>query len=1452
MNEQMMDPTEGSKTYKVFLAYPAADVAGFRNDLKIMLENAGFTVLPAGDPPKDDRGFAKAVEEALAEADCSIHALGAEYGKTFLNDRKTSQAKLQFDLAEKAARAASKSFLRLVWNCPVNSPFVEAEQQEFVNFIQNHTFSGLYYTSVVNPAQLVEDFKNLLAKPENVFNVPKVFDICVVANEQDSKPAQALVDALKDKYNVKSLMIRPSSDDAKFQAVWAIPRSKLAVVYFKEATDWAAAFIKEIWKRAGGVSSGTPYLLLGEDEPRRNRFVKFRGPQIVPSVVPAQDVGKAVEEAFRTVEKSGRLDDEIYCPYTGIRPFNENESIFFKGREKHIDRIVEMLQARKFVMVTGSSGDGKSSLIFAGVIPSMKSGFLKATYSRWAVASFRPEREPLRNLTLALSNELRLRDPDVVESALGYGFSALVDLYKKSPIYVDVSSPEWTKATPAERVEMRKQGANLLILVDQFEEFFTNTENYRDNVASPSAQITVNVLLETIRIAQREDLPIYVVFTMRSDYIGQCVAFRGFAEMIGFSTFFVPRLQRDEVQEVIEAPAMLNGNKVAPRLAQRLLNDLGDGIDQLPVLQHALLQMWTGADRGAEPVDLRHYAEVGGLPANRLPAEDRADFDRWFERLPDEKRELYEKPRLRNVLNRHANELYETAHVYVKKTYGVDVPKEEAQRIVRSTFTALTKIDRQRAVRNRSTLLEITRLMGYSDDRCVEVARVVNYFREPGNNFIQPFITDAPESREIGPFTVLDITHESLIRNWERLVEWAEAENKDAEMFAGFKTEIRRWIDNDYHPRFLLSTGMYAFYYEWYKQKQPNPAWVLRYLSQEELNPDTEPLEQAAVFLEDMEEFFRRTRARIERNKRLVYLALGFISLLLVIASFLGWRAFQEAGESKKQTQLALKQKVEADKQKIKADLSSLDAQEQKTLGERKQIEAEYERMQAEKFRKMAEGKAQTAEEAEKMALQEKRIAEINARLAQIQEEQAEKSRFIAEEEKERARISETKANQDRDVAKKQTRESLRNQSLYLAEKAIQETDMGNADVGVLLALEGLPESPDPDDRPYTEQAEAALYYAANAKVNGRPFRIFPGAKNRISLARFSQDGRFLVVASWDKSVVVYDVLTGKASYNALGHDNIIDEAVFTPDGSGLATICRDLYARHFNLVTGKETVYKGHRDNLTAVAPVGKNIATASLDATVQIWNRETGETVHTLRGHKGAVNCMAASGSLLATGGADFSVRLWNSATGDAAGVFSGHAGKINAVKFSGNGAYLASAAGDNTAKVWDVRGGRLVFTLAGHTRAVNAVAFSPDGARLATASSDGSVRVWDPFTGKQLVRIGVGAPAKYVEYSPDGRRLLITVADGNCYLHDGVSFLRLAKFSGHPGDWFKAPFSPGGEYVAVAQAVGNTVSLFRTLPAGFDLINYANRELKTRDLSPEERKRYYVDDPGSIEKK
>src|SRR5437879_2961527 len=94
---------------------------------------------------------------------------------------------------------------------------------------------------------------------------------------------------------------------------------------------------------------------------------------------------------------SEMIEVETICPYTGLRSFTEEESLYFKGRDEQVKKVIAQLEEKKFLMVTGASGDGKSSLIYAGLIPQARAGFFKAQYTNWHIADFRPERTPLAN-----------------------------------------------------------------------------------------------------------------------------------------------------------------------------------------------------------------------------------------------------------------------------------------------------------------------------------------------------------------------------------------------------------------------------------------------------------------------------------------------------------------------------------------------------------------------------------------------------------------------------------------------------------------------------------------------------------------------------------------------------------------------------------------------------------------------------------------------------------------------------------------------------------------------------------------------------------------------------------------------------------------------------------------------------------------------------------------------
>ena len=591
------------------------------------------------------------------------------------------------------------------------------------------------------------------------------------------------------------------------------------------------------------------------------------------------------------------FEDQAICPYTGLRSFTEEESLYFKGREEQINQVIAQLEEKKFLMVTGASGDGKSSLIFAGLLPQARAGFFKARHSNWHVADFRPERSPLQNMATALAGALA-HDKATIEVELSRGFSSLVELYKSSIRYTDVASEAYLHASEDERADIERESGNLIILIDQFEEFFTNPENFPGGVPSQESRLLLNIILETVKISLKEDLPIYVVCTMRSDYIGQCAAFRGLPEFIGFSQFFVPRLQRKELYQVIEEPAILSGNRISKRLIDRLIVDVEEGTDQLPILQHALKEIWKAASNGQEEMDLLHYAMVGGMHGETLPREVKEKFLSWKDQLPEHEKRYLENPGLANVLDIHANKLYEGAAEYCSMHGHPEVTTKQARFIIAMAFACLTRIDESRAVRNRMTLLEITQIINSPLYTTEVVGIVLGIFREPENTLVRPFIQDGGK-HHISQEAVLDITHEALIRNWKLLKKWSDQEFEYYNTFLDFQQQVNRWIEHGKSDDFLLPIGPLTYFENWNKRCRPNQYWINRYHTAEERKDQR--LKQSVIMLKNGKEYLRQSALRLFLTRTFMKYGAGRIAaaagalVLIVLSSFLlyTWRTRQ-------------------------------------------------------------------------------------------------------------------------------------------------------------------------------------------------------------------------------------------------------------------------------------------------------------------------------------------------------------------------------------------------------------------------------------------------------------------------------------------------------------------------------------------------------------------------------
>jgi energy-coupling factor transporter ATP-binding protein EcfA2 len=789
---------------------------------------------------------------------------------------------------------------------------------------------------------------------------------------------------------------------------------------------------------------------------------------------------------------------ELRNPFVGLRPFESEDSLYYFGRREQIKALLQELHQNRFLAVVGSSGCGKSSLVRAGLIPNLEAGFLVQDRDRWFIAAMKPGNAPLQNLARALLNVLG-------ESTEAEALEAYSEALRRKGAPAVLA-----KTIPV----LDAHDANLLLLVDQFEELFRF--QHESGSGKDEAADFVSILL---RLAEQAEAPIFICMTMRSDFLGECDAFQGLPEAMNRSQYLVPRLTHQQRREAIAGPICLSGAAIAPRLLDRLLNENMDTRDDLPILQHALMRTWAEWARdGHGPLDMEHYDRIHTI---------------------------------KRALNDHADEALNELN-----------EGDQGDRIIaKRLFQALTETDvGNRRVRRPAKLSEIAATSGATPQKALEVIRK---FREDDRNFLL-LSSEDPEDDPL-----VDISHESFIRQWQTLSGWVDEEAESAKIYRRLAETAELY---DAHRADLYHEADLQVALEWREKERPTPAWGSRY---------HRGFETAMKFLDE---------SRTVRD--------------------------QEAIEKEKER--AEKERLLQEKNQL---LEQQTIQQEKSLGQQKinlrQARIFMAVLAAVLLFAIAAGifagyhwqQAKLSAEAAK-----KNATEANYNLAKVFEEKALKALKEARENNAAGDYKQvwlyTAAALKQEVGPDRMAMSIESASALLGPENIiaafaerwfsPSVNYHKASIrSVTFSPDGKTLASGSDDGDNTIRLWDV--------ETGTSRRELKGHSRAVSSVAFSPDGKTLASGSGDNTIRLWDVETGTSRRELKGYSSWVNSVAFSPDGKTLASGSVDNTIRLWDVETGtSRRELKGHSSYVLSVAfsPEGKTLASGSEDNTIRLWD--------------------------------------------------------------------------------------------------------------------------------------------------------------------------------------------------------------------------------------------------------
>ncbi|RUS95302.1 hypothetical protein DSM106972_090780 [Dulcicalothrix desertica PCC 7102] len=1069
-------------------------------------------------------------------------------------------------------------------------------------------------------------------------------------------------------------------------------------------------------------------------------------------------------------------------PYRGLSAFQESDAPFYFGRDKFIADLLNVVYNMPLISVIGASGSGKSSVVFAGLVPRLRSAH------DVEIISFRPENKPFDNLVIALSH----LDPNIRDAASKFD-SRLAQM----SLDLDWCHDETKLHNYIQDIISVSKYHRLVLIVDQFEEIYTLTE-----------ETERHSFLKALYLVIKHTSNFTLVLTLRADFLGIVLNSLFGKALQEYTPLLLAPMNSEELRDAIEKPAALMKVELHFGLTNKLIDDLGNHPGRLPLLEFALTQLWEKQENWF----LTHqaYEGIGGLEKALALHADEA-----LRNLSESEKQQAERVFIQLV--RPGEGTQDTRRVATrydvgKKNWGL-VKRLADERLVVTGWDETEKIETVEIA--HEALIQEWRTL----QKWIETNREFRIWQERLKQEIRDWVSSAQNPEALLQGVRLAVAEDwykqrtDEITSQARLfitasIKWRKKEQQ--------KLLRRRQLTIFTLTSVLIITLMLALnaWWQWQNSaksevKAISASSAALFVSNQRLDALREAI-RAKQKLHNLGSVDALTQNKIELVLRQAVYGAVESNRLEGHTGEVKSVVFSPDGNMLASTSSDKTVKLW---KRDGALLNTIPGHEAGVLG----------------VAISPDGQIASASEDNTIKLWSNSGALLHTFKGHL--DAVEAIAFSPD--------GKTLASASNDTTIKLWNRNGTLLDTLKGHLGAVETVAFSRD-GKILASAGndktvklwnvetrafLKTIAQHDDKIWNIAISPDGNIIASASADGtiklsnkegNLLKTLRGHQAPVSGVAFSPDGKILASSSWDNTVKLWNQ-DGALLTTLTGHTDRVWKVAFSPDSKILASVSLDNTIRIWKLDSALLTTLQGHNASVigVAISPDGKTVASASDDKTLKLWSQDT--TLPVTIDNKAAVYRVAFSpdNSTIALAGVDGTVKLWDK-NGTLLKVLVGHKAGIWAVAFSPDGNTIASAGWDKTVKLWNKNGAELK-TFNGHQETVWDVAISPDGNTIASASSDKTIKLWNRDGAELITLKGHDSGIWGVTFSPDGNIIASASEDKTVKLwkRDGTL---LNTLKGHQAVVFAVAISPNGKILASASA-DKTIKLWN-LKTGAEL--------------------------------